>query len=163
MFKKIEQFDTSQKELNGVNYEVTKSILDILNESTSESICYLSYNELDKSLPNYFLYSEVFSLRSSVNFGARPLVEADNDKVQPLPILVITNKERNKVFVVKKNKRLTSEHSPTFRLDSNEFITKGNTKSGKVFEIKDIYKQYNELVPCPISSASAYGNLSILS
>ena len=230
MFKKVAQFDTSKKELNEVNYEVTKSILDILHESTSESICYLSYDDLDQSLPNYFSYSDSFPFKASLNFGARSLVEADDDKVQPLPILVITNKNRDKVFVVKKNKKLTSERSPEsgrlliylgghvreedsihvtgdkldllsltryalhreikeetgidffpskdevnplciwirsndrsrkhlaicyimeanldaikFRLDTNEFITTGRTKSGKVFEIDEIYKQYNDL------------------
>ena len=230
MFKKIEQFDTSKKDLNEVNYGVTKSILDILHESTSESICFLPSADLDENLPVLFSYSDAFPSQFSVQFEPRPLVEKDNDKVQPLPILIITNKERNKVFAVKKNKKLTSVNSPEsgklliylgghirqedsihlsddesdflsltryalhreikeeigvdffpskedvnplciwirsndrskkhlamcyimeanfdaikIRLDANEFITKGSTKSGKVFEIEEIFKQYNEL------------------
>lgn len=230
MFKQVERFDTSNKELNDVNYEITRNILRILNESTSERIGYLSCSNLDEKLPITFSYASSIQNNLSLEFDVRSKVESSEDKVQLIPILVITNKKRNKVFVVKKNKKQTSEHSPEadklliylgghireediihsngayedilsivgyalhreikeetgidffplkdeidplciwirtndrskkhlaichimeanfdalkVKLDKNEFITTGRTKSGKVFDLKDISSHYNEL------------------
>jgi len=112
LFRRIEIFDTSSKEQNEVSYDVTKGILDILLSSTSESICYLFRSSLDENLPQSFLYSDAIVAMVSFQFGSRPEVEDADGKVQPIPIVVITNKNRDAVFVVKKKSDTTSEFSP---------------------------------------------------
>lgn len=78
----------------------------------SEKIGYLFCSDLDKRLPIAFSYMISIQKNPFLEFGVRSEIEDSEDKVQLIPILVITNKERNKVFAVKKNKKQTSEHSP---------------------------------------------------
>lgn len=111
-FKKIEHLDTSEFDLNTVNYKVTKNILNILHDNTSERVGYISRNELNESLSQVFDFEELHNCSNKLQFGIRRYVEESSEKVQPIPIFVITNKERTKVLVVKKNKNRTSENSP---------------------------------------------------
>ena len=227
VFNKIEHIDTSNKKLNDVNYEVTKHILNIVHDNTSEMIGFLKQSTFKENLPQVFDFSKISNENLKLEFGVRKHVEASNEKVQPIPILVITNKERTKVLVVKKNRKQTSSKSPEskrillylgghvrqedliesngndllsvsryalhreikeeigfdyypheedvpffiwvksndrsvkhialchvmeadfsvlkIKLDKNEFMTTGGTKSGKVHEISEINKMYSEL------------------
>jgi predicted NUDIX family phosphoesterase len=111
MFRRVEYFDTSEKELNDVNYEVTKNILNILHDSTSERIGYFNRSNLDQELPDNFAFSHLKRYKR-LKFDFRHKVEENPEQVQPIPISVITNKERNKILVVKKNKGKTSTDSP---------------------------------------------------
>lgn len=53
-----------------------------------------------------------FGKAPPLHFGARDAVEADDTAVQPVPVLVITNKERNSVLVVKKRAKSMHADSP---------------------------------------------------
>ncbi len=117
-FKKVEQIDTSSKGINEVNYLVTKHILDILKINTSERVGFFNSSELDKEFPRCFEFSELNLNSLSLNFKARPEVEYDINKLQPIPIVVITNKLRDRVLVVKKSKKQTSDTSP----ESNKIL-----------------------------------------
>ncbi|NOZ10190.1 MAG: hypothetical protein GXP09_03985 [Gammaproteobacteria bacterium] len=227
MFKEIECINTSKPSLNEVNYQVTNSILSILLENTSERIGYLDRASVAQQREKYFSYSDIESSDLGLKFDVRQQVEKDNTKLQPIPILVITNKQRTKVLVVKKNKKQTSNQSPEsqrillylgghirqedliesgdkdllsvsryalhrevkeeigidyypeaegnpiciwdtsndrsekhlamchlkevdfetlkIKLDKNEFITSGSTKSGKVLEIQELVKDHQKL------------------
>lgn len=114
-FKQIECIDTSEPSLNDVNYAVTNSILNILYDNTAERIGYLDRISIPESRERYFQYSDIESLPLVLKFDVRKKVESDSSKLQPIPILVITNKQRTKVYVVKKNKKQTSENSPESR------------------------------------------------
>ena len=47
-----------------------------------------------------------------LSFDFRDRVEANDNYIQPIPIGVITNKYRDKVLVIKKNKTAVSSNSP---------------------------------------------------
>lgn len=110
-FKRIESMNTSETPLEEVNYRVTKNTLQIINESTSEKIGFFDRAELDNALPEFFDFS---ALRPNIvpDFAVRDTVEADNEKIQPIPILVVTNQESTEILVVKKNRSSTSVESP---------------------------------------------------
>lgn len=228
-FRRIELLDTSNIKLNDVNYSVTDKILDILDDYTSERIGYVNLNNLMLQEQKYFYYNNIFN-DIGFDFESREKVESDEDKVQPIPVAIITNKERSKILVAKKNKKQTSENSPEsnkllvyfgghtrkedlinqknnmmslirssltrevkeetnldftpsgkefdnplciwdrsnekskkhiaichvmevdfdtikYKLDKNEFITGGNTLSGKIYSKDDIFKEYDKLEP----------------
>ena len=111
VFKTIERIDTSEMELNIVNYRVTKSILDILERNTSEKIGYLSMDIVSSQKNIWFPFKEI-DIPLNLEFDTRPDVEEDDTKLQPIPILVITNEEKTKVLVVKKNRNQTPTDSP---------------------------------------------------
>ncbi|MBK8814191.1 MAG: hypothetical protein IPN42_01125 [Methylococcaceae bacterium] len=111
-FQKIELFDTSEKSLNDANYHITKSILDIIRENITERVGFIPRNKLSHELPETFYLKDAQIEDLPLNYDLRDTVEHDQNSVQPIPILVITNKERNKILVVKKNKNKTSKTSP---------------------------------------------------
>lgn len=111
-FRKIEVFDTSSKSLNDVNYEVTHSVLNIIQENISEKIGYFPKNSLSSQHPESFLFKDAGLDDVELSFKMRSAVERDDSLIQPIPILVITNKERTKILIVKKNKKTTSKTSP---------------------------------------------------
>nr|VFK58308.1 MAG: Predicted phosphoesterase, NUDIX family [Candidatus Kentron sp. TC] len=110
LFKTIEGIDTSGTVLNELNYKVTKNILDILERNTSEKIGYLNRDAVPR-LDIWFPFDKIDILRD-LEFDIRSKVEDDDKKLQPIPILVITNKEKTRVLVAKKNKKQTPPDSP---------------------------------------------------
>lgn len=227
VYQRIEVYDTSNKELNLVNYEVTNNILEILRENIEEKIGYFKTNEIDFDLGSTFSFSSAKLKDLNLNFDARHRVEDNDNFIQPIPILVIKEKQGNRAFVVRKNKKRTSKESPEtgktllylgghirkedmyhskekdllsiskytlsrevkeeigidyhpskneinplclwvrnnnrskkhlaicfvltadldllkVNLDVNEFVTTGNTKSGKVFDVVELAKNENE-------------------
>lgn len=111
-FQGIEIYDTSDKSLNDVNHDITKSILEIIQNNIAEKIGYFPRAKLSGKLPETFHFSDAKLEDICLEYKIRNSVESDGGAVQPIPILVITNKERSKVLVVKKNKKTTSKDSP---------------------------------------------------
>jgi predicted NUDIX family phosphoesterase len=111
-FQKIELFDTSNKKQNDVNYEVTNSVLEIIQENISEKIGHFDKSLLSKNQTETFLFLDSNLAKARLNFRSRHTVEADDNLVQPIPILVMTDNSRSQVLVVKKNKKTTSKNSP---------------------------------------------------
>lgn len=111
-FRKIIEIQTDINERDNnpslVSYEVTKEILLALKSLLIEKIGYVEKNETKF---NYGLNSYHLLRKMNLKFGDRDKVE-NSDAIQPIPIAVITNKERNKVFVVKKSDLRTSKDSP---------------------------------------------------
>lgn len=110
VFKKVERVDTSETEPNEVNYRVTKNILEILERNTSERIGYLDMDTVPLQKDMCFPLDNIYSSQS-LAFDVRREVEGNDRKLQPIPILVITNKERKKILVVRKNTK-TPASSP---------------------------------------------------
>lgn len=103
-YQKIELFDTTNTEIDDVNYNVTKNTLEILKDNLVEKIGYIHRSKISSSLPEYFDLNESKIGNIELEYGYRDDVEENESVVQPIPILVITNKERDKIFVVKKKK-----------------------------------------------------------
>lgn len=144
-FRKVITIDTGTEENNKspniVSYNVTKSILETLRMLLIEKVGYFSKDELmNKGLKQGL---NKFSLIKStpINYLERDLVENSLEYIQPLPVVVITNKTRDKVLVVKKNNKKVSKDSPERNKvllylgghirqeDSKESIQKTITKS----------------------------------
>lgn len=112
-FRKIIEIktDTTNKDKNPnqVSYEVTNEILTSLKSLLIEKIGFYKQKDLIKLEHGINQYSMLSTLELSYN--DRDKVEETFD-IQPIPIAVITNKERTKVFVVKKSLTRTSKNSP---------------------------------------------------
>ena len=112
-FQRIEQFDTTNLAQNEVSYLVTKQILEALEHATDERIGYLPAEVLQPVAASTIFSWEAFSAMSpSMVFGPRSDVEATRGAVQPIPVLVITDRARSQVLVLEKKKNSTSGSSP---------------------------------------------------
>ena len=113
-FREINLIDTTDKTQDDVGKEVTQETLKSLKELLIEKIGYLKRNNrLVEVLKNGGIieYSAVRPQIGELLFDARDDVEAREDYLQPIPIAVITNKERDKVLLIKKNSSAVSAKS----------------------------------------------------
>jgi hypothetical protein len=113
-FDHILSFDTSEKNQIEVGNEVTEALLLKMEIVSQEHIWYF-----DNSIAKYFSEGlsnkEILTLltKEEMKYGVRKEVEKDSNKIQIVAIACITDSERKKVFVVKKNpKSLGNEASP---------------------------------------------------
>lgn len=109
-FRQVITIETDENGLSGkpnvVNYTVTKAVLEDLIDLMDEKIA--------------FLPQAIFSNKSNIGilrtaklmYANRNEVEKNDSLIQLIPIAVITDKERKRVLVVKKNAKSTSKDSP---------------------------------------------------
>ena len=157
-FREVITIDTGTKENNQspnvVSYNVTKSILDTLRMLLIEKVGFFNKSELlDNGLKEGV--NELSLIKNaSINYKERDFVENSLEYIQPLPIVVITNKEKDKVLVVKKSTKKTSKDSPERNKtllylgghirqeDSKNSIDKTITKSLR----REIYEEIGESI-----------------
>lgn len=157
-FREVITIDTGTRENNQspnvVSYNVTKSILYNLRMLLIEKVGFFNKSELlDNGLKEGV--NEFSLIRNvSINYKERDFVENSLDYIQPLPIVVITNKEKDKVLVVKKSTKKTSKDSPERNKtliylgghirqeDSKNTIDKTITKSLR----REIYEEIGESI-----------------
>ena len=110
-FRCVKQIDTSEQknDQNQVGYDVTLNILEALKGLFIEKIGYFESSIKDELV--HGINSVKILSNKEIKFKDRSIIE-NSDYIQPLPIAVITNKEKSKVLVVKKNKERTSKESP---------------------------------------------------
>lgn len=114
-FHKVFKIETACKNQDEVGKEVTTRTLETLKDLLMERIGYFEKNEM---LNNILLSEQIFSddvLTNELNtikFDLRNVVEENSNYIQPIPVAVITNIEKNKVLVVKKNRSAVSMDSP---------------------------------------------------
>jgi len=77
-----------------------------------EKIGYIEKISLKQSLPECFHLNDTNIAKTELLYDARDTVENSAEYVQPIPVLVITNKSKDKILVVKKNKSSSKEKSP---------------------------------------------------
>ena len=114
-FHKVFEIDTSDKNQDEVSKDVTSMTLDTLRELLMEKIGYLEKNEKMISLLSenkVCNYDELKDVIPTIQFELRDKVENKMEFLQPIPVAVITNKERSKVLAIKKNRNATSDASP---------------------------------------------------
>lgn len=114
-FHKVFKIETSSKNQDEVGKEVTTITLETLKDLLMERIGYFERNEVLKEIlssKQVFYDSQLEKMLSSIKFGLRDKVEESFDFLQPIPIAIITNKTKNKILVIKKNKNAVSEYSP---------------------------------------------------
>ena len=114
-FHNVLCIDTTDLDQDEVGKKVTEDTLNALQELLMEKIGYFRKNEeLNSVLKTDVLldFDELMKRLPDLEFDRRDNVERRMDIVQPIPIAVITNRKRDKVLVIKKNKNAVSSQSP---------------------------------------------------
>jgi len=111
-FRKVVITDTTDIPQQSVNYNVSKQILEILENLIIEKIGYFQFDELNDIDGNIFNFSMIKNKKLTLSFLRRDEVEMNPAYVQPVPILVITNKSRDKILLLKKKKESLGKNSP---------------------------------------------------
>ncbi|OJJ17260.1 hypothetical protein BKI52_31655 [marine bacterium AO1-C] len=107
-FREIQQLNNSSKNPNEVNHTVTKTILETLKNLLADKIGYfrIPKGNLKQGINHFEVIKD-----HKLEFDTRSDVENNYNLIQPIPIVVITNKEKTKVLVVKKNEKTTPKES----------------------------------------------------
>ena len=114
-FHKVFEIDTSKKTQDDVGKEVTENTLSTLKDLLMERIGYFEKNDnLQKIITQNTVteYKQIKNVLPTIKFDLRDKVEETQSYIQPIPIAVITNKNRSKILVIKKNKGAVSDTSP---------------------------------------------------
>lgn len=114
-FHKIFLIDTTDKTQDDVGKEVTQKTLDELRDMLIEKIGIVKKSDrLNKLLGNggVFDFSDVQKSLGKMTFEARDTAERLSDFIQPIPIAMIVNKQKDKVLIIKKNPKAVTDDSP---------------------------------------------------
>lgn len=114
-FHKVFEIDTSSKSQDEVGKEVTELTLNTLKDLLMERIGYFQKTERIINLFNknsIIPFPDVENEIPPLAFDFRDTVENNDEFIQPIPIAVILNKNRNKLLVIKKSKSAVSQDSP---------------------------------------------------
>ena len=112
-FRKIEIIDTSEDTQLGITRRTTELILKALEELIVEKIGFFARKEINTlKAKRVFSFSDIENKSIEIRFENRLPVEANENAVQPIPIIVFTDERREKLFVVKKRIKSVGEGSP---------------------------------------------------
>jgi len=112
VFRCIREINTDDLNQNAVSYKVTKDVLTSLYELVIEKVAYVERNSISKYENKSYWFDKTFISSLNVKFDYRDQVEENLSFVQPLPIIVLTNKRKSKILVVKKRAKSLSKNSP---------------------------------------------------
>ncbi len=114
-FNSIHNIDTSEIDQNQTGKEVTEKTLNTLKELFIEQIGYI---EIEDELRNIITENpvgeacQIKNYLSKIRFGNREKVEETELYLQPIPIAVLSDKNLEKILVVKKNAKSLTANSP---------------------------------------------------
>lgn len=113
-FHSILEIDTTNKSQDVVGKEVTFQTLMTLKNQLMERIGYFEKSKLPSKIFSNepISYSNLENELDNLKFDLRDVVERNSNFLQPIPVAIITNKPKNKILVIKKNKNSTSLESP---------------------------------------------------
>ncbi|HEY5259135.1 MAG TPA: hypothetical protein VIJ46_00690 [Rhabdochlamydiaceae bacterium] len=115
--QKLKMIDTSYKNQDEVNFQVTQDILQSLRDLIVEKIGHFGRRVLKNVTDEVFEPKEIFNEIRQLDFSARNTIENDDGIIQPIPVAVITDMDEQKIVVAKKLRTATSEDSPERRRD----------------------------------------------
>lgn len=104
-FRKVQRLDTSRMKQNDVSLRVTTDILGALDELISEKVGFIRRSSIEGLRGDVLSFDKIDENVERLEFGARVAVEADTALVQPVPVALVTNRERTKVLVARKTKK----------------------------------------------------------
>lgn len=114
-FHKIFMIDTTAKSQDDVGKEVTEKTLEALNDLLIEKVAVIKTTNLMSDLLNnksVVEFDEFVDCMGSLEYINRDVAESSSQYLQPIPIAVIADKEKNKVLIIKKNDNAVSKSSP---------------------------------------------------
>lgn len=113
MFRAIEEHNTDKNDQNGVSYEVTKKVLNKLNEVADEKIAFVEKSALSNIDKTIFDYNSIRdAVQKNIKFEFRDQVEANKNLVQFIPIAVIKDRDANRFMTGRKASKAVSQASP---------------------------------------------------
>ena len=107
--------DTTAKSQDDVGKEVTEKTLEALNDLLIEKVAVIKTTNLMSDLLNnksVVEFDEFVDCMGSLEYINRDVAESSSQYLQPIPIAVIADKEKNKVLIIKKNDNAVSKSSP---------------------------------------------------
>lgn len=113
-FGSVISIDTTYDSQEQVGYVVTSKTLETLSELLDEKIGYFVVDDVLRDFLNKERIGKVSSIKKYLNnivFEKRLVVEKDENKLQPIPIVVLVDKLGEKIFVVKKKVESLSNNS----------------------------------------------------
>jgi predicted NUDIX family phosphoesterase/thymidylate kinase len=110
-FRCIREINTDELKQNNVSYQVTTDVLKSLYELVIEKVAYVPRSSLE-SYENKNFWRDGSLNDFTLSFGYRDKVEEDCSLVQPIPIIVLTDKEKKNVLVARKKVAALSKKSP---------------------------------------------------
>lgn len=111
-FRCIREINTDEFKQNDVSLKVTTEVLKNLYELVVEKVAYVERDCLSEyEEVNYWTESNFLS-KLKIKFDYRDQVETNSRFVQPLPVLILTDKRKKKVLVAKKKSSATNKTSP---------------------------------------------------
>lgn len=114
-FHKIFVIDTTAKNQDDVGKEVTEKTLESLNDLLVEKVAVIKKTNKLTELLNaggVIEFDKLEGCIGNLEYINRDDAEKSDKYIQPIPIAVITDKEKKKVFVIKKNDNAVSKLSP---------------------------------------------------
>lgn len=114
-FHRIFEVDTTNKTQDDVGKEVTGLVLTTLKDALMERIGYIEPTESERALlknKTVFSIREVSDIFRNIKFDLRSNVESDSTRLQPIPVAIITNDNKNVVLLIKKTAKAASGDSP---------------------------------------------------
>lgn len=111
-FKSIRLINADKEDIYKLNHTVTLATLKALFTGAKENVGFVDEKHIKNEQKTVFSLKRLGIGGNEMEFMERLIVEADPTKIQFVPITVITNVERNKIFVVRKNKKSGSPTSP---------------------------------------------------
>lgn len=113
-FKNIIPVDTSDGNQDYVGKLVTQKTLETLSDLLDEKIGYIDKSEGLMRIINSNNVQQTDCIKNylkKLKFEKRLLVEKNENRIQPIPIVVLTDKDSKKIFVVKKKTDAISKNS----------------------------------------------------
>lgn len=108
-FKKLESIDTSELNQEQVGSIVTQNVLAALQDTIEERVGYLPMRSVRAAVTKspVFLWKDLDENVKdlTLEFAPRTTVEADPNRLQPIPIAILTDKQRRRVLVFRKSDR----------------------------------------------------------
>ena len=111
-FRCIREINTDEKSQNLVSKDVTNEVLMNLYELVVEKVAYVSRSVLKDYENTNFWRSSSMLEKLELQFNYRDKVEENNELVQPIPILVLTDESSKNVLVARKKPSALSKKSP---------------------------------------------------
>lgn len=114
LFKNIIPIDTNKSTQDEVGKEVTQKTLETLSNLLDKKIGYITINKALEGTLNEIPVGSTNIMHiplQHIKFDKRLLVEQEAKKLQPIPILVLTDMEEKRIFSVKKRNEALSKNS----------------------------------------------------
>jgi predicted NUDIX family phosphoesterase/thymidylate kinase len=111
-FRSIKEINTDNLSQNEVSLKVTNDVLASLIDLTIEKVAYVSRSSLSNFENKNFWFDDKLITKLKVSFEYRNLVEKNSEFIQPIPIMVLTDKNKNRVLVARKKDSSLGENSP---------------------------------------------------